>query len=279
MSLSDFFDEFALIYQGLPVQEAHLQYQDYVAWEHNIIQGPLILAEKWVDFLSKHKNRFSVPYDFHDEATSNDSGSTQSIRVEALKVAQLKELSATVDTTFHNLLFAAFGLLLYQLSSQETILVGIPSNNRVVSQLEHLSGLFVNTLPIPLLLSPLISFKGLITQVNENISFAIENQLCPYDVIVRSLGLPREAFQDPLLSVMFVMNFPLKKQVVGDLQIEAYLVHNQGAKFDLTLFVTETCNGLQIELEYAQRKFKSDAIDYMLMRYNRILDNLLTRNI
>ena len=173
-------------------------------------------------------------------------------------------------------MLALFKLLLFQLSKQDDMCIGMSIANRNHPDLENLIGFFVNILPIRTRLSADMEFEALLNQVSENAQEAFEHQDLPFDLLIETLNPDRISNRQPLLNVIYAFqNFddvridiglnstgadPAEENSGSLGRINAFDVSFETSKFDLTLFVTDMREGLLLSLEYDTGLFRPEAI-------------------
>ena len=156
-------------------------------------------------------------------------------------------------------LLAAFYVLLYRYSGQDDIVIGSPTANRHRIEIENLIGFFVNTLALRAKLNAAMPFSEFLAATKQNVLEAYDNQDVPFERLVDVLKIERSLSHSPLFQVMFVLqnntNFSLE---LPDLTFQAEPLDYRIAKFDLTLELHETNEGLQGSLEYRTALFDRD---------------------
>ena len=158
----------------------------------------------------------------------------------------LKELSRRENVTLFMTLAAAFQVLLHRYSGQDDIVIGTPSAGRGRLELEDLIGFFVNTLVLRSDLSGNPSFRELLAQVRYVTLGAYAHQDLPFEKLVEALNLQRDRSRNPLFQVWFVLqNIDHAELQLNNLTIERLPVIEDGAKFDLAVYVEETSTALQ----------------------------------
>ena len=174
------------------------------------------------------------------------------------------------------LLLAAFDALLHRYSRQEEIVVGTPIANRNRAEIEHLIGVFVNTLAIRVNLGGNPSFSELIMRVRDAALGAYAHQDLPFEKLVEELGLERDASRNPIFQVMFVLhNTPMPPLQLTGLTLSPLDVETGTAKFDLTLSMMETDDALLGSLEYNTDLFKQSTIKQMVERFKMLLESIV----
>ncbi|MBV9385234.1 MAG: amino acid adenylation domain-containing protein, partial [Chroococcidiopsidaceae cyanobacterium CP_BM_ER_R8_30] len=189
---------------------------------------------------------------------------------------QLQALAKTEEATLYMTLLAAFQVLLYRYTGQEDILVGSPTTGRDQVETEGMTGFFVNNLLLRTDLSDNPSFLELLVRVREVALSAYAHQDLPFEQLVEELQPERDLGRTPLFQVMFVLrNDPMPTVELSSLSLKPLMVETQTAKFDLTLFVGETDQGLAAAFEYNTDLFDSSTIERMLGHFQTLLEGIV----
>ena len=153
-------------------------------------------------------------------------------------IEQLKQFSARRQATSFMTMLACFQLLLSRYSGQEDLAVGSPIANRTQIAMERLIGTFVNTLVLRADLSGDPSFEELLERVKDSTLGAFLHQDYPFDKLVESTQVERDASMAPLVQVLFNMvNAPIGDIHLWGLKWEPFEVEPGSAQFDLSLTV------------------------------------------
>ena len=123
---------------------------------------------------------------------------------------------------------------------------------RTQTSTEGLIGLFVNTLPLRTRLSGDLSVRDLLSRVRGVTLGAYAHQALPFEKLVDALAPTRDLTRSPLFQVMLAMQpAPVSLQRLGELTLQPVEVETTTAKFDLTLSLSETADGLRGSLSTA----------------------------
>jgi len=188
-------------------------------------------------------------------------------------------------------LLAAFGVVLARLSGQERLLIGTPIANRTRQALEQIVGFFVNTLPLPLDLRHRPGFRHLLARVRQVALDAYAHQDVPFERLVEELQPERSLSYTPLCQVFFALQNEAVKPLqlpgfprsiglprsIGELQMERSFQESGTAKFDLTLELTTSQQGLIGRLEYSQDLFEPETIERLAQCYRLVLTQIVTQ--
>jgi non-ribosomal peptide synthetase component F len=188
---------------------------------------------------------------------------------------ELQTLSQREGVTMFMTLLAAWQLLLFRYSGQTDILVGTPIANRRHRQLEPLIGFFVNTLVLRTDLSGDPSVRELLRRVREVCLGGYAHQDVPFEMLVEELQPERSLSHSPLFQVAFALqNTPMPEIELDALSLSTLEVSNATAKFDLTLSMAETAEGLTGVVEYNTDLFEPATIEHMLAHFHSLLEEV-----
>ena len=120
------------------------------------------------------------------------------------------------------------------------------------------------------------SFRGLLARVRETALGAQAHQDLPFERLVEELQPTRDMSRDPLFQVMFVLqNAPKSGSALGGLRFESFGGDSASAKFDLTLSIVETEQGLRASLNYATALFDASTIERMGRHFCVLLEGIV----
>ncbi|HVF42738.1 MAG TPA: amino acid adenylation domain-containing protein [Pyrinomonadaceae bacterium] len=278
-SLGIFIREMAVLYESAlegrpaPLPELGIQYADFAAWQREWLR-----CESLENQLSYWRRQLSGSLPVLDlpakgrPAKQGFRGETRRVTVPRALGEELRALSRREGVTLFMTLLAAFDALLYRYTGQTDIVVGTPAAGRGRLETEGLIGFFANTLVLRSDLSGEPSFAELLGRVRRVALEAYENQDVPFEHLVEALQPERNLTQTPLFQVMFAVqqtqDYALE---LPGLSIRPFAVDTSTAKFDLTLVVDETEDGLVASFEYNADVFDADTVERLSRHYARLL--------
>ncbi|MEQ8997811.1 MAG: amino acid adenylation domain-containing protein [Coleofasciculus sp. B1-GNL1-01] len=267
--------------QPSPLPELPIQYADFAAWQRQWLQGEVLdnQLSYWRQQLKGAPPILELPTDRTRPAVQTFRGTTQSFIIPQALTEALKDLSKREDVTLFMTLLAAFNTLLYRYTGQEDILVGSPIANRNRREIDGLIGFFVNTLVMRTHLGDSPSFRELLSRVRNVALEAYAHQDLPFERLVNELQLERDLSHTPLLQVMFEFgNTPVSALELPGLTLSLLETDSSTAKFDLTLSMRETKQGLIGSLEYNTDLFDAGTIARMLGHFQTLLASILSNS-
>jgi aspartate racemase len=276
--------ELSALYAGLTrgepasLPELPVQYADFAAWQHRCVDGKPLERQVayWKKQLEGCPALLDLPTDRPRPARPNLRGTSVGALLPTTLAGDLKRSSREEGASLFMLMLAAFGVLLHRLTDQDDLAVGSPIAGRRQPELEGLIGFFVNTLVLRLELAGNPSLRDLLGRVREMAFGAYAHQELPFGRLVDELQPARVMSHSPLFQVMFALqNTPSEELELEGLTSRHFPVENTTAKFDLSLYIEETKEGLDLRLEYSTDLFERDTIVRWLGHYERLLEGIV----
>ncbi|MBH8554256.1 amino acid adenylation domain-containing protein [Nostocaceae cyanobacterium CENA357] len=277
--------EFAALYDAYsqgkpsPLPELPIQYADFALWQHQWLQGEI--REKqltyWRQKLIGAAAVLDLPTDHPRPPVQSFRGAIESVKLSASLTQKLKFLSQQQNVSLFMTLLAAWQTLLYRYTGQEDITIGSPIANRNRTEVQGLIGFFVNALALRTDLSGNPSFLELLVRVQQVALEAYTHEELPFEVLVEELQPERHLNHSPLFQVMFVLlPDPMQALVLPGLMLKRLQIHSNTAKFDLTMSLEDTDQGLTGILEYNSDLFDATTISRMLGHFQTLLTGIVT---
>ncbi len=278
-----FLRELAALYPALstggpsPLEELPIQYADYAAWQAEWLESATIAGQLdyWKRQLAGAPEFLALPADRARPTVQKFQGTRHWLKLSPATTASLKSLSQREGGTLFIALLAVLHALLKRYTGQEDLLVGTPVANRTRKELEELIGYFLNTLVLRANLSGDPSFRELLRREREAVLGALAHQDLPLEKLIDELQPERNQSYTPLFQVMFVLqNTPLPDLEMPGLTLRPFEIDNGTAKFDLTLSLAETAEGLAGWIEYATDLFDRERIERMAGHFQRMIEEV-----
>jgi non-ribosomal peptide synthetase component F len=169
-------------------------------------------------------------------------------------------------------LLAIYKILLTKLSGLEDMVVGIPTAGRRHPDVEHIIGMFVNTLALRNFPIGEKSFRHFLHELSSKTLQAFEHQEYPFEDLVESVSPNRDSGRNPLFDVMFVLqNMELGEVENPCLKMTPRKIESTVSKFDMTLIAVESNDRLSFDLEYSTGLFKEETIRRYILYFRNIL--------
>ncbi len=279
--LSAFYNSFCTG-KANPYTEPPFQYAEYAQWQRKWLAAEQTREQiaYWQKAMAGAPALLEMPTDFPRPAVQKFRGKIHIFRINEDTKYNIKQLSSSESVTQFMTLLAVFNVLLSRYSGQDDIVVGTPIANR--SRVEHESsiGYFANTLLLRADLSGSPTFRSLLKRIRGTALEAYQYQDVPFEKLVETLKPDRTLSYSALFQVMFILrNTPSNELTLHNLDIEK-LESSEGdelisARFDLTLSLVNTVDGINARIVYNADLFRPATIDRLAAHFQTLLGGIL----
>ncbi|HYH80916.1 MAG TPA: amino acid adenylation domain-containing protein, partial [Longimicrobium sp.] len=277
-SMGVLFRELSALYEAYreggesPLPELAVQYADHAAWqrEHLVLEGELAY---WRERLADAPALLELPTDHPRPAVRTFRGANARVQLPAELLERLRTLGRSEGATLYMVVLSAFQALLSKYGGSEDIVVGSPIAGRGRGEVEGLIGFFVNTLVLRTDVSGDPSFRELLGQVREVTLGAYEHQEMPFEKLVAELSPERSLSHSPLFQVAFTLdNAQDTGGGLAGLSVRGVGTGLESAKFDLSLGLTETAQGLRGGLTYSTDLWEAATMQRLVGHFTRLVE-------
>ena len=288
-SIDLFWNDFGALYRAFqagqpnPLPVLGYQYADYAQWQRQWLSGDVLAQQQeyWKKTLGDAPAQLTLPTDRPRPAQQDFAGDFVSFGLDAELTTGLRRLSQSHGITLYMTLLAAWSVVLSRLSGQRDVVIGTPTANRPMRELEELIGFFVNMLALRMEVPGTLSVSQLLTQARTTFLEAQEHEHLSFEQVVEVVRPPRDPAYSPIFQVMFTWHVKagqgggsgesiLPGIAIRDVDMPA----PRKSKFDLTLALEEgtTIGG---GLEYATALFERATIERLLVYLRRVLQAMV----
>ncbi|MFK7935904.1 MAG: amino acid adenylation domain-containing protein, partial [Saprospiraceae bacterium] len=258
-----------------PLSPLTIQYADYAYWQRKQPQRQADL-DYWLKKLAGDLPVLQLPADRSRPNRASFKGASLSRSLSRDLSDQIKAFSKQHNTTAFAFTLTVYQILLYRLSAQTDLRIGVPFTNRDQKVLEKLFGFFNETLVLRADLAQDLTFSELLSQTKENVATAFQHKNTAFETLVKELKPTRLGSENPLFQAMFLYNAPQPlPEFSEEVQVEEEVVDLGVAKFDLTLFVNDDGEQLTTTFEYATDLFEQTTIERWQGHFSVLLEHIL----
>ncbi len=262
-----------------PLPPLAVQYSDYAHWQRRWLQGPALdrQVEFWKQELSGIPAVHNLPLDRPRRMQRTFAGDYVVRHLQANSVIRIQRFAQENDVTFFMVVSAAFACLLSRYSGETDIAIGCPVANREQTEVLPLVGFFASTIVLRSELSNDESFSTFLERTKQRLLRAYEHQQVPFERLVDELNPERSLNHAPLFQVMLAYQNNNRVSVDMPGLVATQVNHgNPQAKYDITLNIIETAEGIELNWEYATELFDENTIVRMACHFESLLDSAIT---
>ncbi|HEY6801977.1 MAG TPA: MupA/Atu3671 family FMN-dependent luciferase-like monooxygenase [Pyrinomonadaceae bacterium] len=280
-----FEQETGLLYEAFakgepsPLPPLPIQYADYSLWQRSLAESETYhkQAEYWKRRLTGAPYVLEVPADFPRPPLQNFRGARVYTRYAKRLLEALRELSRREGVTMFTLALAAYKSLLYRYTSQSQLLVGTTFANRNRPELQNMVGYLLNLIVLSTDVTGNPTFRELLQRERVTVLEGFANQDLPFGKLVQELRPAQDASRNPIVQHSLIyLDFP-ELTIMDTLGLSAkHLdVDNGASRFDMTLAMTETDAGYEVDIEYPTDLYRRERIERMAQHLENILEAIV----
>jgi amino acid adenylation domain-containing protein len=225
----------------------------------------------WLSQFSELPPDIDLPTDRPRPAVRLYEGSTYRRKINAGLYQSIKRAGAKRGCTLFVTLLAGFEALLSRLTSQDDIVVGVPTAGQSLLEGQTLVGHCVNFLPVRARMSGGMKFSELLASQKRAVLDAYDHQTYTYGTLVRKLSLQRDRSRLPLMEVQFNLERVGSAVEFSGLRAEVDANGKAFVNFDLFLNIVESDEGLLLDCDYNTGLYDESTIGRWLQHYETLL--------
>jgi amino acid adenylation domain-containing protein len=250
-----------------------IQYADFASWQRQQLQGETLERKlaPWRRRLAGAPAELPFPPD-HPRRRVDDAGGFLRIALPPALPARLAALARDSGATLFMALLAAFQALLFRHGGRTDLVVGSPVAGRGRVETEGVIGCFVNTLALRVQLEGGMSFRELMGRVREVVVEAFAGDDLPFEKLVEEICPERRLHENPLFQVAFgFLQPPVRGAAGSGVHLDLIEIHSGTSKFDLSLSLAESPDGIAGFWEYAAALFDPATIARLSLHWLTLL--------
>ncbi|ARU60828.1 hypothetical protein CBW65_06765 [Tumebacillus avium] len=266
--------ELAALYAGESLPPLPLQFKDYVLWQQEMEASSERERQErfWLEAFAGEVPVLQLPTDFPRPPVKSYGGARSSALYDEALATGLKRLAEDSGATLFMVLLTAYQILLAKHAGQEDVVVGTPIAGRAHADADGLIGMFVNTLPLRGRPQAAKTIGEYLAEVRELSLQALEHGDYPFEKLAGALQVRVDRSRNPLFDAMFVWdNLGNRSLTMEGLLVTPYVLEDDTAKFDITLYAEEQGGGLRVMFEYATALFRPQTAERLQADLETIL--------
>jgi amino acid adenylation domain-containing protein len=257
-----------------------LQFKDFSNWYDSVRQKIWVKNQEafWTSRFRDKITLLNLPTDFERPRVLTSEGDIVDFELDSQKTGELDRIRIETDTTMFMVLIAIYSIFLAKITSQEDILVGTPVAGRGHTDLQQITGMFVNTLVMRSQPTKDKSFPEFLRQMKEHALGAFENQEYQFENLVELVAKKRDASRNPIFDTMFSYHHIDKKEP-GNIEFVSgqYGQKNNTSLFDLSLVIINQKDTLKCTFYYNSNLFKKSTVLKFVRYFRDTIDSIANR--
>jgi amino acid adenylation domain-containing protein len=228
----------------------------------------------WIEQFATGVPALDLPTDRPRPALRTTRAGREDHVLPAALVAQIKRTGASLGASLFATLLAGFDALLYRLTGQTDVVVGIPAAGQAAAGLEGMIGHAVNMLPLRSRFARSDRFADLVSAARATMLDAYDHQDVTFGRVLQVLPLARDPSRLPLISAMFNIDQALTGEGHSLPGVAMELVSNPRHYETFELFVNAVdggAAGMRLECQYNAELFDPATVRRWLSAFEVLL--------
>jgi amino acid adenylation domain-containing protein len=275
--------EISIVYsaacQGQPYQLPEpTPFSEYVSAEVEQQQSAEVVQayQYWQNQFAFPPAVLDLPTDRPRPAFKSYKGGTITWTIETSVYQALKRAAAEQHATLFALLLAAYKVLLFRLSGQTDIVVGVSTAGQMLAGKQALVGHCVNLLPLRSQLDDSASFRHFLAATKTAILDAYDHHECTFGGILQRLKLRRDPSRLPLVEVIFNLDRDHAALRFDGLKASIAQAPKRAINFDIFLNIAEADEQLVADWHYNADLFDALTIRRWIGHFETLLEGIVS---
>lgn len=271
---------YSALLQGIvPDLEEPDNFSEYALLQEEEANSPDTIAteEYWLKQFSDLVPVLDLPTDRPRPALRTFNSAREDWKLEPGLVADLKQLGVKLGCSFMTTILAGFEALLYRLTGQEDLVVGVSAAGQAAVGQYKLVGHCVNMLPLRSRINGEQSFSDYLQMRRSSVLDAYDRQQFTFGSLVKKLAMPRDSSRIPLIPVTFNIDQGLETGAIpfDGLEVEFFSNPRSFENFELFVNATELGGKLTLECQYNTNLFDADTIRRRMAEFETLLAGIV----
>ena len=268
----------ALISHQLPDLSKPLRFSDYANEERlfSDTDDNKQCERFWYTMYENSIPVVNVPSDFPRPLIRTYKSQRLDFTLDSNLLSNLKRTGLNSGASLVTTLLVSFELLIYQLTRQADMAIGLPSSGQATTGMNHLVGHCVNLLPLRSKPNPKLPFIAYLNQRKSELLDAYDHPRLSFGSLLQKLNVARDPSRIPIIPVGINIDMGLADGVnFKNLDFKLTINPKAFEIFEIFLNVSGTDKDLVFEWAFNSALFKPESINKMMVTFEKILQKIV----
>ena len=249
------------------------QYRDVAAWLDRRLSEGAFSADRdyWMQQLEEPLPLLDLPSDRPRPAVRRFQGTTHEHQLDDAVVQAVRQCAQAQGVTLFTVLLAGLQTLIYRLSGQDDLIIGVPVAGRQHPASEGLIGFFVNTLALRERIDGDKGFGIRLHAASEAMRQGLFHQNYPFDRLVGELNIARDTARSALFDVMIGLDEAPAAPKLPGVTAETLPLDRRGSRCDMAWMFDFGTMAPTVRIEYDTDLFDHARIADWARRFEQLL--------
>ncbi|EAW30026.1 peptide synthetase [marine gamma proteobacterium HTCC2143] len=231
-------------------------------------------VDYWIDRFQNLPPTLDLPLDMPRPALRSFRANRYDYHFDKSLVSRLPKAASAQKCSLVNYILAAYFALLYRLTGNEDIVVGLPVAGQAALNQLAMVGHMVQLLPIRIHLDGDTTFSNLVAAVKREVLNASEHPNFTFGQLLENISVERSRV--PLISTIFNIDQPMPLLDFGSASASVASVPRAAENFEIFLNIMPSADDLVVEATYSSALFSEDTMVSWMRSLEAILQSATT---
>ncbi|SHH12269.1 amino acid adenylation domain-containing protein [Flavobacterium micromati] len=191
-------------------------------------------------------------------------------------LSNLKQIGLNNGSSLVTTLLTCFEVLIYQLTGQDDLVIGLPSAGQPVTGMNHLIGHCANLLPLRSKLNAKLSFTDYLKIRKSELYDAYDHSRLSFGQLLQKLNVARDPSRIPLVPIAFNIDLGMTDGVhFSNLKFNLKSNPKAFEAFEIFLNVSGTEQSLVFEWSFNENLFEVETVKKMMVSFENIIQKIV----
>ncbi|MBU3108710.1 non-ribosomal peptide synthetase, partial [Clostridium gasigenes] len=250
-------------------------YSDYIEWLNT--KNEEEAEEYWENYLLEYDEVIEIPFKENIKKEEYKNSETIFILEEDI-TKKLEKIAKNSKVTVNTIMQSVWSILLHKYNNSDDVAFGyvVSGRNPEVKGIESMIGLFINTIPLRVKIEDGVTFKNLLTNINESF---LENSKHDFYPLAKIQNLS-ETKEKLINNIMIFENYPVDDESVNtevlvknNLEIVDFVgVEQTNYNFNLIVGYRDT---ILIKFQFNELLYSEDTVERIKTHFTNLINEVI----
>ncbi len=279
-SIEILIDEFVKLYHQQELKDLRIQYKDYAVWQNALMKSERFKKQEnyWLKIFEGEIPILNMPTDFQRPEIQSSEGDTYTRIIDKELSQEIIQFAREKKATLFTFLLGIYSIVLMKYADQEDIVIGTVTAGRTNVDIQKVIGVFLNNIAFRCKPNKDKSFESYLDELKENVLNAYDNQQYPIEELIEKINVKKDMSRNTLFDVMIILqNFEseVDEIAISDIKARSYPYEGKTAKCDMTFYILEANEQIELNFEYCTKLFKEETIKQFTTHFIQIAKEVM----
>ena len=254
------------------------QFSEYVTNDHefSLSEEYNRTVSYWINQYKNNVPKFEIPTDFPRTKSRSYSSKRDDFTITNTLAEGVKKTGAKYGCSFVTTLMSAFEVLVYKLTGQSDVVLGLPTAGQAASGLFNVIGHCVNLLPLRSRPENTLAFSEYLKTRKTQTLNDYDHQRFTFGTLLKKINVQRDSSRIPLVPLSFNIDIGMDQNVsFNGLSYQITYNPRVSETFEIFLNIADSPNGYVFQWSYNTQLYRAESIKSLMEKYLFVLKQIV----